>query len=117
MNIPSMEKMIEGCEKKRNPDETIAFAIGAGRMMPFPTDRRKIRKAMQQGMDAIKEQDGFIGIHPVDIWHNMLIFDTLNHAKGARNSLLAKGMELGQIVPILVPITFASMERIDNGNE
>ena len=105
MNIPSMDEMIEKCEKMRRPDEIIAFAIGAGRAMPFLTDGRKKRRAMKEGIECVKKQAGFMGFHPVDIWPNMLIFDTLNNAKAARNILSDKGMTLGQIIPILVPIT------------
>ena len=97
--IPDMEEMIESCRKKQRPDEVIVFAIGAGRVIPMPGKR----KGMKAALELIKSMPGFIGIHPVDLWHNLLIFDTLNNAKGARNILLSKGATLGHIVPVLVP--------------
>ena len=80
---PSMEEMIAECEKKRRDDEVIVFAFGVGRMMPMIGHTKSIKR----GLDLIKKQKGFIGVHPIDLWHNLLVFDTLNNAKGARNTL------------------------------
>lgn len=95
---PSMEEMIEDCKKKQKPDEEIVFTFGTGRIVP----KFGMHKQMKAGMDLVKKQDGFLGIHPIDLWHTLLIFDTLNNAKGARNNLKAKGIGVGQVVPILV---------------
>lgn len=95
---PSMEQMIADCEAKVKENEQIVFAIGAGRIAPMIGKR----KAMEAGFKAVKECDGFIGVHPVDLWHTLLVFDTLNNAKAARNILKSKGMPLGQVAPIMV---------------
>lgn len=95
---PDMEQMIEECRKKQKPEEEIVFAFGVGRIVPVLGKR----KAMKQGMDFIKRQEGFKGVYPVDLWHTLLIFDTLNNAKGARNNLKAKGISVGNVVPVLV---------------
>lgn len=97
--IPDMEEMIESCRKKQRPDEVIVFAIGAGRIIPMFGKRKNMKAAL----DLIKSMQGFIGIHPVDLCHSLLIFDSLNNAKGARNILLSKGVTIGQIAPVLVP--------------
>lgn len=55
---------------------------------------------MEAALELIKSQEGFVGIHPIDIWKNVLIFDTLNHAKAARNVLSANGCPVGQVVPV-----------------
>lgn len=72
-------------------------------MIPLPTDRRKMRKAMKEALEYIKKLEGFVGVHPVDLWHTLLLFDSLNNAKGGRNMLRFKGVQCGDnIVPILV---------------
>lgn len=95
-----MEDMIKACEEKKTEFEKICFAIGAGRIIP------KIgwKKRMKETLDYIKSLDGFYGIYPVDLWHTMLIFDTLNHAKAAKNMLKFKQVPVGNVIPVLVPI-------------
>ena len=100
-NIYDMDEMIAELKAKQKDNEVIVFAIGGGRLMPFGLSR-KVQKAMKEALEYIKKLDGFIGINPIDIWHNMLIFDTLNNAKSARNKLTAKGVTLGEIIPILI---------------
>ena len=95
----SIDEMIKDCEAKVREDETIVFAIGAGRIFP----KLGMMKAQKKAMKVIQKQDGFVGIHLIDLWHTLLIYDTLNHAKSARNVLISKGMELGEIVPIMIP--------------
>lgn len=94
-----MDEMIEQCRQKQNPDEDMMFAFGVGRIVPMIGKKKEMKKAL----DYIKKTDGFVGIHPVDLWHNLLIYDTLNNAKGARNLLRAKDCQCGNIAPILVP--------------
>lgn len=95
MDIKEMEK---DCLEKKREDEEMVYAIGAGRLIPM-LGKRKI---MKKTLDYIKGMKGFIGVHPIDMWHNLLIFKTLNDAKMARNDLTNKGVSLGQIAPILV---------------
>lgn len=109
MKHPSMEEMIADCERMKKPDETIVFAIGAGRMIP----KLGMKKIMEKTFEYIKGIDGFIGVHPIDLWHNLLLFDTLNHAKAAKNVLSSKGVPLGQIAPLMIPSVFVKGENDD----
>ena len=109
MNIPDMEKMIADCEKKKRDNEEIVFGFGVGRMVYIPVlDRMKgiKRKDFNKAIELIHKQKGYIGVNPVDFEKNVLIFDTLNNAKGARNNLKAKGVGVGQVVPLMVEKQF-----------
>jgi hypothetical protein len=94
-----MDEMIKACEETRREDETIVFAIGAGRIAP----KLGMKKAQLAAMQYINDLEGFIGIHPVSLWRTLLLFDTLNHAKAGLNQMKAKGIGVGQIAPILIP--------------
>lgn len=108
MNYPSMEEMIEDCRKKQREDEEIVFALGVGRMIPMLGKGKQMKKAFEH----IKRQKGFIGVHPIDLWKNLLVYRTLNDAKRARNELRSKGCDTGNVAPILV-----AKEFIKGGNE
>lgn len=97
------EKELQACKEKQKPNETIVFTVGCGRIIPLRTDRKNTRKAMEEAINYIKKLEGFIGVHPVDLWHNLLLFDSENNAKGARNLLRAKDVQCANyIVPILI---------------
>ena len=97
------EKELRACKDKKREDETIVFTVGCGRMVPLITDRKKMRKGREEAIKYIKKLKGFIGVHPVDLWHNLLLFDSENNAKGGRNLLRAQGVQCSTyIVPILV---------------
>lgn len=97
------EKELQACKDKKRENETIVFTVGCGRMFPLITDRKKIRKGMQEALEYIKKLEGFVGVQPVDLWHTLLIFNTKNNAKRARNLLMAKDVQCANyIVPILV---------------
>ena len=81
-----MDEMIKACEETRREDETIVFAIGAGRIAP----KLGMKKAQLAAMQYINDLEGFIGIHPVSLWRTLLLFDTLNHAKAGLNQMKAK---------------------------
>ena len=100
---PSMDEMIASCEEKKTENETICYALGSGRIIP----KLGMKKYQKEAIDYIKTLDGFIGVHIVDIWHTLLIFDTLNNAKAAKNTLKAKNCPVGNVVPILVPNEYA----------
>lgn len=102
MKEPSMEEMLKKCEEQLEEDERIVYAIGAGRIAP----KLGMMKALRKAIKEIQKCDGFVGIFPVDLWHTLLVFETLNNAKGAKNVLSAKGMELGNVVPIMIPKDF-----------
>lgn len=99
--IPDIDEMIADCEKSKKENEVIVFAVGTGRIYPKGMGR-KMKKAMKEAMEYIISLEGFVGFHPVDLWHTMLLFETLNNAKGARNNLKAKGISVGQVVPIVI---------------
>lgn len=108
MKYPSIEEMIEDCKKKQSDNEEIVFALGVGRMIPMLGKKKQMEKAFE----CIKNQEGFIGIHPIDLWKNLLIYRTLNDAKRAKNELRSKGCQIGNVAPILV-----SKEFIKGGND
>lgn len=103
------DELLQECKNKKRDDEEICYAIGAGRIIP------KIgkKKQMEEALDFIKNLEGFCGVNPIDLWHTLIIFDTLNNAKGAHNLMKSKGIQIGTyIVPILVRKEF--LNRRDN---
>lgn len=94
----TIEEMIKDCERKRKDGEIMVFALGVGRVLP---KLGKIR-LMRQTMNCIKKMEGFLGVHSVDLWHNLLIFKTLNDAKRGKNELIGMGCSVGEIAPILI---------------
>lgn len=100
--IRDMEEMIEDCKKKQEPGEKMVFALGAGSIAPLPFDSPKVKKSKKQAVKYICNLDGFIGFHPIDLNSTMLLFETLNDAKGAKNLLDCEGYEVGILIPALV---------------
>ena len=96
---PDMDEMIDKCRQIQRPDEQIVFAFGVGRIVPMIGKK----KTMKEAMEFIKQMQGFVGIHPVDLWHNLLVYDSLNNAKGAKNEIRSQGCQVGNIAPILIP--------------
>ena len=108
---PDMEQMIKDCKAKQTPDEVICFAIGAGRIIPM----LGMKKRMDEALEYIKNLEGFCGVNPVDLWHTLIIFDSLNNAKGAKNQMKAKGIPAGNyIVPILVQKQYLRRDKNDD---
>ena len=100
MDKYDIDELIKKCEAKKTENEVIAFSVGAGRILPIFGKTKQIK----QGMDYIQGLKGFLGFGPVDLWHTMVIFDTLNNAKGGKNLMNSKGIATGKyIVPILIP--------------
>lgn len=96
-----MTKAIEECEENKREDEVVVFAIGIGRLMPkHPTVAET--KRCENKLNRIKKCAGFIGVHPIDSTHNLLVFDLLTDAMKAKDELEYKGIKLGNIVPILI---------------
>lgn len=82
----------------------MAYAFCVGRMTPHLIMGREMRKGLEKALDMIKHQEGFIGIYPKDLWHNILVYRTLNDAKRAKNELRCEGVETGNyVIPVLVP--------------
>lgn len=94
-----IEDAIRKCEEIKKDNEIIAFTVGCGRIAP----KIGMMKKQKQAAKFIASLKGFIGVHPVDLWHTLVIFDTLNNAKGGKNMMTAKGIQCGTyICPILV---------------
>lgn len=94
-----IDKMIAECERIKKDNEVITFGIGVGRMLP----KIGMIKKQEKALDYIKSLDGFLGVHPIDLWHNILLFDSLNNAKAAKNLLTSKGISVGTyVVPGLI---------------
>ncbi len=96
--VPDMDEMIKRCEEKREPGQVIVFGLGAGRILP----RLGMIKAQKKAMELISKQKGFIGVHPIDLWHTLLLYETLNDAKGAKNELKFRNCPVGEVVPVLI---------------
>lgn len=112
--IPDMDEMIKACKAKQKPDEAICFAVGAGRILP----KLGMGKQMEAALEYIKGLEGFCGVHPVDLWHTLIIFDSLNNAKGGKNMMQAKGISTGKyIIPILVQKQFLEEVNADDKTE
>lgn len=107
MNEPTMEQMIADCKRKQKEDEAICFGLGSGRVAPIIGKRKEQKKAM----DVISKQEGFLGIHPVDLWHTLLVYDTQNNALMAKNELKSLGVPVGNVVPILIPKEYAERKE------
>ena len=106
--IPDMDEMIKDCKAKQKPDEAICFAVGAGRILP----KLGMGKQMEVALEYIKGLEGFCGVHPVDL--TLIIFDSLNNAKGGKNMMQAKGISTGKyIIPILVQKQFLEGVKSD----
>lgn len=97
------DKELEACKRKKKPDETIVYTVGCGRILPLPTDRKQLRKGMEDAIEFIKKLDGFVGVHSVGLWYTLLLFNSVNNAKGARNLLRSRDVQCATyIVPIIV---------------
>ena len=106
--MDKFEEMLEGCRRNRRPDETIVYVFGAGSKKPMLSQMKMMKKAYALAM----EQDGYIGVCPLGMFKSMLIFDTLNHAKAAKNVLSNEDIPLGNnIVPMLIPTEDAKLYR------
>jgi hypothetical protein len=66
---------------------TELFSIATGRIDIMRRDSRK-------ASDFICKQEGFLAVYPTPN-HTLWFFDTVNHAKAARNMIRAKGAETG----------------------
>ena len=96
-----MTEAIEKCEQEKRKDEVVVFAIGIGRLVPKFATPADVKRC-ENKLNKIKKCAGFIGVHPVDYTHNLLVFDLLSDAMKAKDELEYKGMKLGNIVPILI---------------
>lgn len=103
-----MEEMIKDCESRKTENEVVVFGIGAGRMIPTLFMPRKVKRAMKEAIEYIQTLEGFIGVHPIDEWHTILVFNTLNNAKYAKNKLQFNECPVGNIAPMLIKKEYAN---------
>lgn len=69
--------------------EVKCYGIGTGAVNP-------LYKKSRDAVDFIKGLEGFKGVHTIPDGRNLWIFDTLNHAKVARNMMESKGIICGK---------------------
>ena len=72
-------------------DQVKVWTVAVGNLPLPPFIPRKVRKAIK----FIKEQDGFIGFYPMYPNGTLCLFKTENDAKGARNIMRFKGIQVG----------------------
>ena len=65
-------------------NKQIVYTITTGNINPFMSRSRAV-------VDFIKQQEGFIGVHPHYPDGTLWVFDTLNNAKIARNRIKGQG--------------------------
>ena len=91
------EKELQACKDKKRENETIVFTVGCGRMFPLITDRKKMRKGMEEALEYIKKLEGFVGVHPVDLWHTLLLL-TQRIMQSVQETYLGQKMSSVQII-------------------
>lgn len=74
-------------EKKTLEPGTELFSIATGRIDIMRKDSRK-------ASEFISKQEGFLAVNPLPEY-TLWFFDSLNHAKAARNMMKAKGVQTG----------------------
>lgn len=74
-----MKKLEEGTE---------LYSVATGRIVVW---KRKSRQAVRY----ISRLEGFVAMTPVDYGGTLWLFDSLNHAKSARNMMNLKGIGTG----------------------
>lgn len=77
-------------EKKDDEVEVYSVAIGNLTLNPLLTGKQTAL------LKEIQEMDGFVGIYPCYPRGTLCLFKTENDAKGARNLIKAKGIEVGK---------------------
>ncbi len=75
---------------RENEVELWTVAVGNLPLIPFLH-----KKAVRDAVKLIKEQDGFVGVYPIYPRGTLLLFDSENNAKGARNILRFRGIGCG----------------------
>lgn len=55
-----------------------------------------IGRGSDTAVEVIRQQEGLLGVHPVKGYGLLWIFDTLNHAKVARNEMKFAGIQTGK---------------------
>lgn len=78
-------------QAKENEIEVWTVAVGNLPILP----KELMPKGVTEAIKLIKEQEGLIGVTPMYPRGTLLLFDTENNAKGARNMLRFNGVKCG----------------------
>lgn len=73
--------------------EMEVWTVAVGNIPPLPDFL--MPKVVKKALEVIKEQEGLIGVTPMPPRGTLLLFDTENNAKGARNVLRFNGIKCG----------------------
>ena len=73
--------------------EVEVYTVAVGNLPALP--KFMMPKKVTKAIELIKEQEGFIGACPCYPHGTLLLFDTENNAKGARNVLRFNGVQCG----------------------
>lgn len=73
-------------------NEVALWTVAVGNLPMFPWFNKGAREAIK----LIKEQEGFVAVYPQYPHGTLLLFDTENNAKGARNVLRFRGVDVGK---------------------
>ena len=75
--------------------ETKLYTVAIGNFKgPFASPRRMLEE--KRLIEEIKKLDGFYGVYPSPPNGTLLLFETENNAKGARNILRSLGVNCGR---------------------
>lgn len=74
--------------------EVEVYSVAVGNIPVLP--KMLMPKAVKDAIKLISKQEGLIGVTPMFPRGTLLLFDTENHAKGARNELRFNGMKCGK---------------------
>lgn len=55
-----------------------------------------LSKASRDAVEFMKKQEGFCALQMPDPWHTLFLYDSMNHAKGARNLATKEGIQCGR---------------------
>ena len=74
-------------------NEIEAWTVAVGNMPLLP--KALMPKGVTKAIKLIEEQEGLLGVTPMYPRGTLLLFDTENNAKGARNVLRFNGVKCG----------------------
>lgn len=77
-------------EIRENEVKVWTVAVGNLPVPPF------IPKKSKEAIKYISKLEGFVGFHPVPPHGTLCLFKTENDAKGGRNHMRAKGIQVGK---------------------
>ena len=70
-------------------DKKYVWTVAIGNFNPF-------KKESREAVKFIKDLEGLVAVHPVYPKGTLLLFDSENNAKGAKNLMEAQGIQCGR---------------------